>query len=50
VRVRAHSKIPEGTQTVEVLDSGTGTPTQLKKLGTGGRESDVDEVRQPTKT
>jgi len=29
---------------------GTGTPTQQKKLGTGGRESDVDEVRQPTKT
>jgi len=29
---------------------GTGPPTQQKKLGTGGRELDDDEDRQPTKT
>jgi len=29
---------------------GTGTLAQQKKLGTGRREMDVDEDRQPTKT
>jgi len=29
---------------------GTGTPTQQKELGMGGRELDDDEDRQPTKT